>query len=681
MTPRSGGGLPPAAVRRLLGAVNALSIPSCLPLVVFALLVGTASVAVGWWTVLPATLAGDELFNTARVTGLTVRALIGWPQPPDAPPMPWLVTAGIGIDVAGLALLLIGALIRFARSFIEERLARHAGDVRLVVLGDEAALVVAAEPTTCTNVLLNEDAPGRSELRGLRVRLDPEFLAATLPRVVPHMRELLALGIDPTANLELVRRALTLRHEVVPERQLERLWIRIDPRELRTSIGREEFPEFAAAAQEARLISLPEARCRRLLHEQPPNKVRMAGEHDRAAIVIIGLGDTGLELLGRLCAQAQSPTYDPLVIVLIDTEAPAIRRELLELWPGLALVAEIIALALEPRLPQSAAALFHHVHAQDLVPSCLYIALEDVALCAAWEREIGLAVRVAGRESPLVLSVAGTEESDRSLFAEEEEVELLQRELHTDYLRRFSGAMTKPSAVDWCRLPFDYREDNRSLADHFWTKALDLDLRIVPASGSDTVSIDQPMIDTLAAAEHRRWVASRAIAGWRFGETQSEFERTHPSMVAWVDLTEAERDKDRAVIRELPTVLRAAGLALQPLHSLSLPRGGLNESEADALVADAEHRARDAGNKVPHLMVPVEDARGFRLAQRLVESSRIAVSLVMAQPLIGLAAVAGLPSQSAAQLARAARTIWIVPPGALGETLARWPALAVGAPR
>jgi hypothetical protein len=107
----------------------------------------------------------------------------------------------------------------------------------------------------------------------------------------------------------------------------------------------------------------------------------------------------------------------------------------------------------------------------------------------------------------------------------------------------------------------------------------------------------------------------------------------------------------------------------------------LNESEADVLVVDAEHRARDAGNKVPHLMVPVEDARGFRLAQRLVESSRIAVSLVMAQPLIGLAAVAGLPSQSAAQLARAARTIWIVPPGALGETLARWPALAVGAPR
>jgi hypothetical protein len=679
MISRPAGGLNPAAVRRLLGAVNALSIPSCVPLVVGALLVGTAGVAAGWWTVLPATLVGDELFNAARATGLTLRALIGWPQPPDAPPMPWLVTAGIGIDFGGLALLLVGGVLRFARSLIEARLARHVSDVRLVVVGDEAARVVAAEPTTCTNVLLYEDKPGRSEPRGLRAPLGPEFLAATLPRVAPRMRELLALGTDSTANLELVRRALNLR-EASPTGELERLWIRIDPRELRTSIGREEFPKFADAAQEARLISLPEARCRRLLHDQPPNKVRVVAGTSRAAIVVIGLGETGLELLGRLCAQAQSPTHDPLVIVLVDTEAPAIRRELLELWPALSLVAEISALALEPRLPQSAVALFRHVHAEDLVPSCLYIALEDAALCAAWEREIGLAVRLAGRESPLILSVACAEESDRSLFAEEEEVELLQRELHADYMRCFGVPTTKPSAVDWCHLPFDYREDNRSAADHFWTKALDLDLLIVPAPGSEAVSIDESMIDTLAAAEHRRWIASRAIAGWRFGETQSESERTHPSMVAWVDLTEVDREKDRAVIRELPTVLRAAGLALQTLHSLSLPRGGLSESDADALVAEAQHRARDMGDKVAHLMVPVEDTRGLRLAQRLVECSQIAVSLVLAQPLIGLAAAAGLPSQSASQLARAARTIWIVRADAFGETLARWPALTAGAP-
>ena len=173
------------------------------------------------------------------------------------------------------------------------------------------------------------------------------------------MRGLLALGIDSNANIELVRQTLNLRRKSLPAPELDRLCIRIDPRELRTSLGREEFPEFAEAARETRLISLPEARCQRLLQDQPPNKVASRTVTARAAIVIIGLGETGLELLGRLCAQAQSPTYDPLVMVLIDTEAPAITRELLrDLWPGLALVVgESIALALEPRLPQSAIAL------------------------------------------------------------------------------------------------------------------------------------------------------------------------------------------------------------------------------------------------------------------------------------------------------------------------------------
>jgi hypothetical protein len=665
----------------LLIAISTLSIPSCVPVVICGLLAGTLCVATGWWNALPATLPGDELFNAERITGLTFRALIDWPQPPDAPPMPRLALWGIGIDLSALGVLFAGAALRLFRPFLDAQLARHAGDVRMVVLGDEAVTVVAAEPTPYTNVFLSSGVARSSALHGLRARLDPEFLAASLPRIAPRVRELLALGIDSTANIELVRRTLGLRRESLPAPELERLWIRIDPRELRTSLGREEFPKFADAAQETRLISLPEARCRRLLQDQPPNKVRVAPGGCRAAIVIIGLGETGLELLGRLCAQAQSPTYDPLVIVLIDTEAPAITRELLELWPGLPLVVEFVALALEPHLPQSAIALLRHLHTENLIPTCLYVALEDTALCSAWEREIGLAVRLAGRESPLVLSVAQIEDTDRSLLAEEEEVELVQRALHEDYMRRLSGAaakLGKPSAVEWCRLPFDYREDNRSLADHFSVKALDLDLLITPAHRSDVVSIDATMIEALAAAEHRRWIASRTIAGWRFGETQSESERTHPSMVAWEKLPEAEREKDRDVIRQMPTVVRAAGLSLEPLHSVSLPRAAFDDSKAEALVAEAQRQASD--KRVPHLIVPIEDARGFKLAQRLMELSPIAVSLVMAQPLIGLALAAGQTPQSALQLARSARMIWIVRPDTFENVLARWPSLIPGAP-
>jgi hypothetical protein len=680
MTPPPLAGLRPATVRRLIRVIDLLSIPSCLPLAACALIAGILCIGAGWWAALPATLTGDEFFNAERVGGLTFRALIGWAQPPDAPPLPLLSSWGIDLVIGAVVVLILGAALRMLRPQLHEQLACHARDIRILALGDGDTFAVAAQPTAYTNVLLGRDGKDQA-IRGLRARQDPAHYAAILPRVAPRARALLALGTDSKANLELVRSVLRLRDARSPAPQLDRLWIRIDPRELRSSIGREEFPTFAQAAQEARLISLPEAHCARLLHEQPPNKVRIADGSGRPALVVIGLGETGLELLARLCAQAQSPQYHPLVIVLIDTEAAAITRELLELWPELPLVVEFIAVALESRLPQSAMALFRHLHTENLTPTSVYIALEDPALCQAWEREIGLAIRLSGRESPLVMTVAEPEGDDPSIFAEEDEIENLQRALHEDYGRHACDATAtaaRASTADWYRLPFDYREDNRSLADHFWTKALDLNVSIVQSQGTHGASIDASMIDILAAAEHRRWIASRTIAGWRFGQAHSESERTHPRLVDWASLDEADREKDRVVIRQMPTVAAAAGLALQPLYTASFPRTRLTEAQVDTLVAEIQRRASESGNALPHVVVPVEDARGFKLAQHLIDISPLSVSLVLAQPLISIALAAAQPMQSARQLARRTRLLLLARPDAVEEVLARWPSLTAG---
>jgi hypothetical protein len=172
VTPKPVGGFKPTTIRGMLTAISTLSIPSCVPVAVCALLAGTLCVAAGWWTALPATLPGDELFNAERVTGLTFRALIDWPQPADAPPMSQLAIWGITIDLSALVVLVAGAALRILRPFLDAQLARHAGDVRIVVLGDEAATVVAAEPTPYTNLFLSS-ALQRSSLHGLRARLDP----------------------------------------------------------------------------------------------------------------------------------------------------------------------------------------------------------------------------------------------------------------------------------------------------------------------------------------------------------------------------------------------------------------------------------------------------------------------------------------------------------------------------
>ncbi len=695
-------GVGSASVHRMVGTLDFLSFPSCVPIAACAILLGTACVATGWWRVLPANLPGDEWFNAERVAGLSLRALVGWTQPPDAPQRPWLAASGIGIALGGIAILLAGSVLGLLRPVIDRALARWARDVRLVVFDDAAGAAVAAEPTAWTNVFLGEGSLVDSNVRALHARLDDEFLADSLPALAPNIRELYALGTDATSNIELARRLGGLRRTRPAALPLDRLYVRIDPRELRRSIGRDS--EFADAASDARLVSLPEARCRCLLRDQPPSKVRVANRDGRAALVIIGLGETGLELLVQLCAQAQSPANDPLVIVVTDTEAPAAARELLELWPGLTIVVELIPLALEPRLPQSAASLIRHLHNERLIPSCLYIALDDAALSAAWEHELSLAVRLAGQAPPLVLPVGKDAQNDGLLLAEEEVSDLLQRRLHADYLERSIGAAapgaaalgaaalgaaalgapaprpaaTGSSAVDWSRLPFDYQEENRSVADHLWTKARDRNLRIVPGVDAGALPLDATAFEALSAAEHRRWVASRAVAGWRFGETRSESEYTHPSMVPWSRLSESEREKDRSVIRTMPAVLAGVGLSLQPLVNVAVARTGVTESSADVLIERARSVARaEAGaGAAPNLLIAVEDVRGFRLARRLTESPDIAISLVLAQPMSGLAVSAGLPSLEASNLARAAQMLWITRPDELESVLTRWPRLA-----
>jgi len=227
-------------------------------------------------------------------------------------------------------------------------------------------------------------------------------------------------------------------------------------------------------------------------------------------------------------------------------------------------------------------------------------------------------------------------------------------------------------------LPFDYQEENRSVADHLWTKARDRNLRIVPGADAGALPLDATALEALSAAEHRRWVASRAVAGWRFGETRSESEYTHPSMVPWSRLSESERDKDRSVIRTMPAVLAGVGLSLQPLVNVAVARTGVTESSADVLIERAQSVARaDAGaGAAPNLLIAVEDVRGFRLARRLTESPDITISLVLAQPMSGLAVSAGLPSREASNLAKAAQMLWITGPDELEAVLARWPPLA-----
>ena len=46
----------------------------------------------------------------------------------------------------------------------------------------------------------------------------------------------------------------------------------------------------------------------------------------------------------------------------------------------------------------------------------------------------------------------------------------------------------------------------------------------------------------------RRWMAEKIVANWRFSTTRDDARRLHPSIVAYNDLTEEEKQKDRDTV-------------------------------------------------------------------------------------------------------------------------------------
>jgi hypothetical protein len=682
-------GLAPGAVRTMLKVQAAIAVPASLPALGLCCAIGIAMIGIGWWKVLPGPLPGDEYYAAERAALYTLRTVLALPEPVDAPPTPRTTALGLGIAGLGIALALLGVALRGLRPRLHAWLLCRARNLVFLLPSRDSTDPMPADALNETVVVLGSDGPHPPGGPHLTVPLDEHFMSMLLPRCAARVRELMALGPDSAQNLDLSTRVVLARLTANVTEPLNRLRLRLDNRPLRIALSRDGLCELAAGAVDARLTSLPSARCRRLLRDQPPNKVRVVEKSGQPTLVVIGLDETGLELIARLCTQAQSPTLDPLHVVIVDGDAVAVERDLRELWSALDLVVSFVPLPFEARLPQSADHLLRALNRLQLVPTCIYLALEERVLCEAWSREFGLACRTAGDAAPLVLSVRFPRlgSVDPSLLVEEEALDAVPRGMHADYLQRqrTAGAVSGAALVDWEHLPYDLQEDNRSAADHFWTQSREIDLLIV----ANTVGIDalpqSVQLEPLAIAEHRRWLASRTMMGWLYGTTRSDSLRVHPSLQTWDSLTDSERDKDRAVVSDLPAALATIGYGLRPLVRRSLyrqPQQTPNRpADITALAAAALAVARQTDDAaVPNIIIGVDDGPSFILARVLAATPGISVSLVVTRSLEGLAIQANLPAGAGAELAEAAWDIWITAPPAVAGVLDRWPELKVPIP-
>jgi hypothetical protein len=144
-------------------------------------------------------------------------------------------------------------------------------------------------------------------------------------------------------------------------------------------------------------------------------------------------------------------------------------------------------------------------------------------------------------------------------------VELLARAFHEHYLRsRQAAGMEGPAVVAWSELAEEKRESNRSLARYLKQHLGQIGYHLMPQDGLAlrplTFSNDE--IDFLARKEHERWAAEMRASGWRYGRQINPKKKTNPDLQAWEQLTDAEKQFNRELVKVLPELVASVRLQI-----------------------------------------------------------------------------------------------------------------------
>ena len=139
--------------------------------------------------------------------------------------------------------------------------------------------------------------------------------------------------------------------------------------------------------------------------------------------------------------------------------------------------------------------------------------------------------------------------------------ELLARGLYEVYL---SGTDDPAASPPWEGLSEELKEANRQQTSRIY-RLLDAGgYQISPLQDWDAAerSFQEAEIESMARLEHDLWRQAKQAGGWRRGAQRDEKQHTHPDLVAWEELPEKEKEKNRLAVRRLPALLARLGFQI-----------------------------------------------------------------------------------------------------------------------
>jgi voltage-gated potassium channel Kch len=463
------------------------------------------------------------------------------------------------------------------------RARRRTGHSVVCGIGEKGVTIVhalRAQHDRVSALDLEPDSGTASEARSARalvLRGDALHTPALREVAAGRARRLVCASGDDDVNAAIASRAMALAgtHS------------RTDPLELFVHIANPELaalvrPRMKTGTVQVEVINVDEQQARRLAHAA----TFLFG----AGGVIVLVGDTPLvrplavELARVWHGHARATaTARALSIVVIDPRAQAMCDEISSLYPAIPKCVNLVPVAAQAPFDAEALASIRE-HAPELVFVCLATVAERTALALRLRHPFTddggptMIVPVYGHEhasirllaeAPRIVPGGLSRRAAGSALLRDSSREALAEAVHAEYLAHVTATGETPgrAAVPWERLPEVFRDANRRHADGVACLVGLCWLELKPRVDWDApiAHLCDEQVESLAELEHMRWCFERERAGYRFAPERDDDALGHPLLVPWEELSEAARDKDRAIVRSWPRLLAAAGFDLRSM--------------------------------------------------------------------------------------------------------------------
>ena len=123
------------------------------------------------------------------------------------------------------------------------------------------------------------------------------------------------------------------------------------------------------------------------------------------------------------------------------------------------------------------------------------------------------------------------------------------------------------SLVPYQELSQDEKDQNRDLVRDIAMKLAGTGYVMIPAR-SDEPAFKFPgaHLEHLSEQEHERWMGLKIQSGWKHAPETDKEKHLHAALVPWEDLSEADKEKDRVMVRKIPDILAHAGYTIVRLR-------------------------------------------------------------------------------------------------------------------